>query len=265
MLSTSSGIDGLRSLDTEYCSESEGAPVPEAKMDEQTFTVTPSGETQQSLKVKDWIQSIQDGTSPDKLTVLDQAIDKSIGGLGNALENVIDSKPSRAVPLFEFRRLAGTKSGGMQDFVTKAENAIIGYHKAGVHPPRFVKRRTDGKYAHVKRQACPKPTPVSTSLTPTPTGPDADSCDVSYKFFLDSFEVRGKNFDAAKFGTDGSGLKKQIEGCGALTDWNFKQTPSDPTYQWYASGHLPIGVKICVGNAVISAGGATIGNCHGAG
>ena len=42
-------------------------------------------------------------------------------------------------------------------------------------------------------------------------------------------------------------------------------TPDDPTYQWYASGHLPIGTKACVGRAVVSAGGANDGNCHGAG
>ena len=257
-------------------------------MDGQTFTVNPSGGQTQSLTVQDWIQSIQDGTSPDKLSVLDQAIDGSIGGLGNALENVINSNPSRAVPLFEFRRLPSVKSGAMQDRVTKAENEIITYHQAGVNPPRFIKKRTDGRYAHVKRQACPSAIPSTTTPAPPPppssqpppppssqpppppspspsTGPDSDSCDVSYKFFFDSFEIRGENFDASKFGTDGSGLKTQIKGCGDLTKWKFQMTPTNPTYQWFASGQLPIGVKDCVGNAVISAGGSTVGDCHGAG
>lgn len=124
-------------------------------MDSQTFIVNPSEGLSQSLTVQDWIQSIQDGTSPDKLSVLDQAIDGSIGGLGNALENVINSNPSRAVPLFEFRRLPGVQSGGMQNLVTSAETAVIQYHQAAVNPPRFLRKRTNGRYAHIKRQACP--------------------------------------------------------------------------------------------------------------
>lgn len=81
----------------------------------------------------------------------------------------------------------------------------------------------------------------------------------------DLFEIRGENFDASKFGTDGSGLETHIKECGALTDWHFEMTPSDPTYQWYASGHLPVGGKGCIGRAVVSACGSTAGNCHGAG
>ena len=112
--------------------------------------------------------------------------------------------------------------------------------------------------------ASAQPTPTS-SNAPTPTATDADSCDVSYKFVYDEFQIRGKNFVPASFGTDGSGLKHQIAGCGAITDWNFQLTPTDPTYQWSASGHLPIGTKACVGRAVVSAGGANDDNCHGAG
>ena len=276
MLLNSSGTDDFRSLDSEYCTGTVTAPVPKAKMDGQTFTVTPTGGETQSLKVQDWIQSIQDGISPDKLSRLDQAIDSSIGGLGNALENVFNSNPSRAVPLFEFRRLRGVIAGDMEGLVTRAEDAIVAYHNVNVNPPRFIKRRTDGKYAHIKRQACPSAIPATTTLAlppppppPTPSppsaGPDADSCDVSYRFVLDSFEISGKNFDASKFGTDGSGLRTQIKGCGALTKWKFQMTPSSPIYQWHASGQLPIGVKNCVGNAVISAGGSSKGNCHGAG
>lgn len=91
------------------------------------------------------------------------------------------------------------------------------------------------------------------------------NCDVSYKFFYDSFEVRGKNFPSAKLGTNGDGLKKELSGCGSLTKWKFEETPDDCCFQWYASGHLPIGTKSCVGRAVVSAGGSGKGNCHGAG
>jgi len=95
--------------------------------------------------------------------------------------------------------------------------------------------------------------------------PTENSCDISYKFVLDNFEVRGKNFPDAKLGADGGGLKKQIEGCGALTGWHFDWTPKDVKYQWCASGNLPIGTKSCMGSAVQSAGGTSAGNCHGAG
>ncbi|KAK8039453.1 hypothetical protein PG993_007864 [Apiospora rasikravindrae] len=91
------------------------------------------------------------------------------------------------------------------------------------------------------------------------------SCDVSYKFLFDALEIRGKNLPDAKFGAEGEGLKKQLSNCGALTQWKFERTPNDPKFQWYASGHLPIGTKSCVGSALVAAGGADHGNCHGAG
>ncbi|KAL8678600.1 MAG: hypothetical protein Q9186_005063 [Xanthomendoza sp. 1 TL-2023] len=92
-----------------------------------------------------------------------------------------------------------------------------------------------------------------------------NSCDVSYKFALNKFEIRGKNFPDGKLGANGEGLKKEIEGCGALTKWQFKWTPNDVKYQWYASGQLPVGTKSCVGAATQSAGGKGAGHCKGAG
>lgn len=60
------------------------------------------------------------------------------------------------------------------------------------------------------------------TVQPTAQKPDENSCDVSYKLILDKFEVRGKNFPDAKLGADGGALKKQIQGCGDLTDWHFE-------------------------------------------
>jgi hypothetical protein len=102
-------------------------------------------------------------------------------------------------------------------------------------------------------------------MTPLSKQVNEVSCDVSYKFFLDSFEIRGKNFPDAKLGADGEGLEAELSGCGALTKWKFERTPGDCCFQWYASGQLPIGTKACVGRAVQSAGGSGNGNCHGAG
>lgn len=92
-----------------------------------------------------------------------------------------------------------------------------------------------------------------------------DNCDVSYRFFFDGFEIRGKNWPDAKLGANGEGLANELNGCGILTQWGFEWTPNDVKYQWYAHGHLPIGTKSCVGRAVLSAGGSSAGNCHGAG
>lgn len=113
------------------------------------------------------------------------------------------------------------------------------------------------------------PSQSSSTSSPTPSStppPAADQCGDWYKFMLDHFEVYGKNFDGSKLGSDGSGLKKQIQGCGDLTSWHFDQKTNDPHgYQWYASGNLPIGTKDCVGHAVVSAGGASPDGCNGAG
>ncbi|OIW28741.1 hypothetical protein CONLIGDRAFT_617692 [Coniochaeta ligniaria NRRL 30616] len=103
------------------------------------------------------------------------------------------------------------------------------------------------------------------TMTPLSKQVNEINCDVSYKFFFDSFEIRGKNLPDAKFGANGEGLKAQVSGCGSITKWNFEWTPNDVKFQWYASGQLPIGTKNCVGDALMSAGGSGEGNYHGPG
>lgn len=90
---------------------------------------------------------------------------------------------------------------------------------------------------------------------------------MSYKFFYDTVEVRGKAWTFSQLGTNGTTLKPQLSGCGDLTDWSFQTTPNDCCYQWYASARLLTGAKDCVGRAVVTAGGsgANVGNCHGSG
>jgi hypothetical protein len=56
------------------------------------------------------------------------------------------------------------------------------------------------------------PPPAKTSSVHPPPPPAADICGDWYKFFFDHFEIYGKNFDPTKLGTDGSGLKTQIQG-----------------------------------------------------
>lgn len=102
-------------------------------------------------------------------------------------------------------------------------------------------------------------------MTPLSKQINEVSCDVAYKFLWDGFEIRGKNLPDAKFGAEGEGLRKELDGCGKVTHYNFERTPDDVKFQWYASGRLPIGTKACVGRALESAGGSGKGSCHGAG
>ena len=105
--------------------------------------------------------SIASGPSPDKLTKLDGLIDGQVGGLGTALENIIDS--TRAVPLFEFRNLLGVAAGQMQDTVSKAEQAVITYfNKYKTPPQRMMFKRQNDVYG------CPT-TSLASSTTPTPS------------------------------------------------------------------------------------------------
>ena len=90
-------------------------PQPNDQMDLQRFTVTSSEGKSESCTVKEWIQSIADGKSPDRLSEIDKLIDGQVGGLKDRTEFVLNTK--RAVPLFEFRRLASLKADAMQSRV----------------------------------------------------------------------------------------------------------------------------------------------------
>ena len=139
-------------------------------MDQQTFKTTSNGKSD-SCTVQEWIQSIADNQSPDRLSVVDQIVDGSIGGLKDALENVLDT--NRAVPLFEFRRLPGVKAADMQSRVSSAESALVDYHKAFGNPPTKTKRSP--RFAVSKRQdACGSP-----SSSPSPSSAPAPSAQLT--------------------------------------------------------------------------------------
>lgn len=149
-------------IDQLFCGGTVAAPEPNSYMDgigwclEDTDT-----KDQDCLTVEDWITSIASGSSPDKLTKLDGLIDGQIGGLGTALENIIDS--TRAVPLFEFRNLDGINAGKMQDTVSNAEQAVITYFDKYKAPPqRKMAKRQDDVYG------CPTKSPLSSTM-PTPS------------------------------------------------------------------------------------------------
>ncbi|KAL8833008.1 MAG: hypothetical protein Q9176_008112 [Flavoplaca citrina] len=73
-----------------------------------------------------------------KLSEADKVIDGSVGGLGKAFENVLGT--NRAVPLFEFRKLAGVRVANMEDKVTQAEQAIIDNHRKFGKAPQLFKQ-----------------------------------------------------------------------------------------------------------------------------
>ncbi|PPJ58619.1 hypothetical protein CBER1_03497 [Cercospora berteroae] len=87
------------------------------------------------------------------------------------------------------------------------------------------------------------------------------TCSASYKFFFEDFSIRGKNVPDSKLGDNGSNLRQQLIGCGALTKWKFEWTPNDGNHAWHATGRLPIGTKACVGRALNTALGAGSGGC----
>ena len=157
-------------LDPLFCGGTVAAPKPNSYMDGIGWCLeNPDTNEQDCLTVEDWMTSIGSGSSPDKLTKLDQLVDGQIGGLGTALENIIDT--TRAVPLFEFRDLGGVLAGQMQDTVSKAEQAVITY---------FNKYKTLPQGKLVKRQndiyGCPttlfsSPTTATPTQTPTSTPP----------------------------------------------------------------------------------------------
>lgn len=142
-------IDRLGRIDSTFCTGTLDAPHPNGQMDRQKFILSTDDGRSASCTVQEWIQSIQDGHSPDRLTTLDQIIDGQVGAFKDALENVLNT--NRAVPLFEFRRLRKVKAGDMQSRVASAEQAILDYHHAHASPPRFMRRRRDANHANIKR------------------------------------------------------------------------------------------------------------------
>ncbi len=92
----------------------------------------------------------------------------------------------------------------------------------------------------------------------------SDNCRSRYAFLYDHFDIHGTNFNEKLFGLGGQNLRGKIAKCGDLTAWQFKLTPDDHNYEWYAAGNLPISTKACVGQAVVAAGGVADG-CVGGG
>ncbi|OIW26935.1 SGNH hydrolase [Coniochaeta ligniaria NRRL 30616] len=111
------------------------------------------------------------------------------------------------------------------------------------------------------------------TMTPKSKNVDDVTCDVSYRFFYDRVEIRGRNVPGTghpppSIRDDGTGLLDALRNeCGVVTDWKFDpKTPVDGgDFQWYAAGSLVIGKRSCAGTAIMKAGADRVDNCHGAG
>ncbi len=110
--------DNCNSIDTVFCGGTLNDLQPNNHMDQLTFQVESAGKSD-SCTVQDWLESMENGNSPDRLTILDRTVDSSIGALGNRLEYILHTTP--AVPLFEFRNLPAVNTGDMPRRVSDAE------------------------------------------------------------------------------------------------------------------------------------------------
>jgi hypothetical protein len=100
-------------------------------------------------------------------------------------------------------------------------------------------------------------------LTMTPLSKQVNdvNCDLSYKGSFDGFEIRGKNLRGTSLVPTVKVFATKWLGATVLHNGSSKWTPNDCCFQWYATGHLPIGKKACVGRALKSAGGSGKGHC----
>lgn len=103
-------------------------------------------------------------------------------------------------------------------------------------------------------------TSSSTSSTPTPDPTPEATCDIKDDFGL---AMRVHVYDIRNWAEedDGAELKKQEQGCGALTFWDWTdETDDEGASVWF---DLPYWIKGgCVERAIKTAGGPDVGTCN---
>jgi hypothetical protein len=153
--------------------------------------------------MKDFIQDIEGGTSPDAISRVDKQIDGSVGRFGDHFEKVMNT--DREVPIFEFRRLKGSTPSEFGTLASGVEDAIMDYHKSMGNAPRKLRKKQNAKYSHIKRDgasnACVTQTPTPTSsqnsqnstITPPPTtaAPSMPSCSMQNEDPDQGIDARG--------------------------------------------------------------------------
>ncbi|KAL8827257.1 MAG: hypothetical protein Q9191_003292 [Dirinaria sp. TL-2023a] len=111
-------------LDDNFCTGSLDSPTPNNLIDERRFQLGAGGPR---LLVREWMESIADGTVPDALTTFDEDVDSSIGGFKTALENVLGTH--RPVPIFEFRKLDNIDTPDTVRFAKRIEENAVYLHR----------------------------------------------------------------------------------------------------------------------------------------
>lgn len=132
--------------------------------------------------MKEWIDSIEANTSPHAISRVDQKVDGSVGRLRNRVEKILNT--NRQVPIFEFRRLAGSQPAGFESRVKEIRGDIVTYHGQFANAARLMRRKPNAKYSHIRRDgattACVASTGTTqgTTETPPPTtiAPSMPSC-----------------------------------------------------------------------------------------
>jgi len=89
-----------------------------------------------------------------------------------------------------------------------------------------------------------------------------------YKGLYNTWSIQGYGYADADYGEK---LLHHIRGCGAVTSWKFQYYdapqagPGSGTYEWRASGKLPIGFQQweCIGSAMGDASNGLAGGCSG--
>ncbi|RDL32656.1 Uncharacterized protein BP5553_09112 [Venustampulla echinocandica] len=161
--------DGNVKIDGIYCSGSLAKPVSNNNFGRLTFKNSAA-----SVNIKTWIQGIGSGTgAKDALSVFDESIDGSIGGLKTATEKMYNSQ--RSVPLFEFRDLIDTHSTTeFEIFMGRVDTAVQALHRTFANPPQRKKRDVPASCymtsAATGTGSATSSVPVSITPAPTPSG-----------------------------------------------------------------------------------------------
>ncbi|KAF2795961.1 hypothetical protein K505DRAFT_359715 [Melanomma pulvis-pyrius CBS 109.77] len=184
-------------FDTEFCDGDVKTPKPkDGKLEGMTYH-RGEGEEVDGCTMKEWIDAIEAGTTPDPITRVDQKEDGSVGRLGGKFENVLNT--NRLVPIFEFRRLESTPPSGFGFLVQGVEDAIVAYHGQFANAPRLLRKKQNVKYSHIKRDAptdaCAAPTPTTAqgtdALPPTTPAPNMPSCSLQNEDPDKGIDARG--------------------------------------------------------------------------
>jgi hypothetical protein len=150
--------------------------------------------------MKEWIDAIEAGQSPDPISIVDKKVDGSVGRLADKWEKVLNT--DRLVPIWEFRRLTGVQPSGFGSKAQDVEAAIVAYHGKFANAPRKLRKKKNAKYSHIKRDgtsdACATQTPTPTSsrdstITPPPTtaAPSMPSCSMQNEDPDQGIDARG--------------------------------------------------------------------------